>query len=409
VPAICAFGAVAVVAISNGGYETLTWRLSSIAMLALAAAALIVRDRIAFGRFEWMMLLGLAGLAAWIELSQFWSDNPSETLPEAERAIVYVSVVAAVLLGAERSELLQSAAGALAGVTLGILVGLIPYLFSPVPLNPIEGKLLFKPLGYANGVGIFAVLGIVLSVGLALAARSRWVRAVALAPLVALVPALYFTSSRGAWVALAAGLIATLYLGRRIRAKTLLGLLAVAVAAGLLLGSSRGQGFSLFGENRPHYWHVAWQDYKAHPVLGSGAGTYVDYWLHHRPNQEFVRDAHNLYLESLAELGPLGLGLLAVALAVPLAALRGRQNAVVAALAGAYVAFLVHAAVDWDWELPAVTLTGFLCGAAALVGAARPEPRALRLPARLLLLVLVLAVGVFTLVRLKNAGGFTGL
>ena len=44
----------------------------------------------------------------------------------------------------------------------------------------------------------------------------------------------------------------------------------------------------------------------ANPVLGSGPGTYEQYWNEHRPIQHKVRDAHNLYLEVLAELGPLG-------------------------------------------------------------------------------------------------------
>jgi Flp pilus assembly protein TadD len=41
------------------------------------------------------------------------------------------------------------------------------------------------------------------------------------------------------------------------------------------------------------------------------------------------------------------------------------------------VAFLVHAGVDWDWELPAVVVVGLLCGVALLVPlrneAARPR------------------------------------
>jgi len=36
------------------------------------------------------------------------------------------------------------------------------------------------------------------------------------------------------------------------------------------------------------------------------------------------------------------------------------------------VAFLVHAGLDWDWEVPAVTLTGVFC-AGALVVEGRPE------------------------------------
>jgi hypothetical protein len=45
------------------------------------------------------------------------------------------------------------------------------------------------------------------------------------------------------------------------------------------------------------------------------------------------------------------------------------------------VAYLVHTGVDWDWELPAVTLTGLLCGAALLI-AARRSAAAGPLPSR---------------------------
>jgi hypothetical protein len=46
--------------------------------------------------------------------------------------------------------------------------GVISYVFVGHALNPIEGNLLFEPLGYANGQGIYAAIGILLAVGLAL-------------------------------------------------------------------------------------------------------------------------------------------------------------------------------------------------------------------------------------------------
>src|SRR5436305_1855043 len=69
-----------------------------------------------------------------------------------------------------------------------------------------------------------------------------------------------------------------------------------------------------------------------------------------------------------------GLVLLLIALLTPLvAAVRARHRPTTAIAAGAYVAFLVHAGVDWDWELTAVTLTGLLCGVALLIAARRDE------------------------------------
>ena len=108
-------------------------------------------------------------------------------------------------------------------------------------------------------------------------------------------------------------------------------------------------------------------------MLGTGAGTYERYFLAHMPAKVgFVRDAHGLYIETLAELGAIGLALLLAALAVPFSVLhRSRGHPLVPASAGAYAAYVVHAAVDWDWELPAVTLAGLLCGVAALLGGRR--------------------------------------
>jgi O-antigen ligase len=128
--------------------------------------------------------------------------------------------------------------------------------------------------------------------------------------------------------------------------------------------------FNLASPGRKLQWQVAWHDVRAHPWFGSGAGSYERYWTQHRPVAFKVRDVHNLYLETLAELGPLGLALLVLALAAPIAAaLRTRAEPAVPFVLGAYAAYLVHAGADWDWEVPAVTLAALACGAALLVHA----------------------------------------
>ncbi len=137
--------------------------------------------------------------------------------------------------------------------------------------------------------------------------------------------------------------------------------------------------FSFSGSYRVDLWKSAWRDYRDHPVVGSGAGSYEQYWLQDRSFEHKVRDAHSLYLETLAELGPLGLALLLLALGSPLvAAIVARGHPLASAALAAYAAYLVHAGVDWDWELPAVTLSALIC-AAALLAAARREERVLTL------------------------------
>ena len=61
-----------------------------------------------------------------------------------------------------------------------------------------------------------------------------------------------------------------------------------------------------------------------------------------------VRDAHNLYLETAAELGLVGLALLITLLAVPIVSARADRDPQVTAALGGYAAFLVHAAFESD-------------------------------------------------------------
>jgi hypothetical protein len=69
-------------------------------------------------------------------------------------------------------------------------------------------------------------------------------------------------------------------------------------------------------------------------------------------------------METLAELGPIGLVLLLILIGLPLVAgWRARRQPFVFAALGAYAAFTLHAGIDWDWELPAVTLPALVLGA----------------------------------------------
>ena len=108
--------------------------------------------------------------------------------------------------------------------------------------------------------------------------------------------------------------------------------------------------------NRSAYWKVAADVFAEHPLNGVGSGSFRVAWLQKRPFSEAVRDAHSLPIETAAELGLIGLLALAAFIAgVVLAARRG-PPAAVAALG----AFALHAVLDWDWELPGVSLIAIL-------------------------------------------------
>jgi O-antigen ligase len=406
-PGIVSLTTVLVDGIAGGGYFPRAWRLTSFALLAFALAALVGRRRMALGHSEWAFLGLFAALTAWTAASTIWSDTSGTSILEGERDIVYLSAVAAVLLCVRRESVPVLLGGTLAGITVVAGYGLFTYVIFDHPLNPIEGKLLFEPLGYANGLGIYAAIGTLLSVGLALSLRPPLLRLACLAPVAILVPSLYLTDSRAAELSLAAGLVVLVRFSRRLpRVVTGAFAAAVAAAVALVVAASLHQEHNfvarLFGANRPHYWHVAWREVTLNPVLGSGAGTFERYWLLYRPVGSFARDAHSLYLETLAELGPIGLVLLLAALGLPLLVLRGRRDPMLATAAAGYVAYLIHTGVDWDWELPAVTLCGLLCGSGLLVWARPRGAPELRPWERIALIVAGVALAVLVLVRLET-------
>jgi hypothetical protein len=126
--------------------------------------------------------------------------------------------------------------------------------------------------------------------------------------------------------------------------------------------------FSGGGSGRWQFWGGAVREFRSRPVIGRGAGTYEAWWARHGSITYFIRDAHSLWLETMGELGIVGLVLLGgafgAALAAALARLRAGgpgQRTTVAALAATTLAFALGAALDWVWELGAVAGVAMLC------------------------------------------------
>jgi O-antigen ligase len=170
-------------------------------------------------------------------------------------------------------------------------------------------------------------------------------------------------------------------------------------------GGELGQLSTLSGHLRGLYWSAAFRGYEDHPLLGSGAGTFEQLWLLHRPTRIYnVLDAHNAYLEVLAELGPIGLGLFVTAIGLPLVVvLRKSRIPLAAGAAGAYAGYAAHIAVDWDWELPALTVTALLC-ASTVLACAEQRRLSLPIPARGLAFAGACAIGAISLAGLLANG-----
>lgn len=181
-------------------------------------------------------------------------------------------------------------------------------------------------------------------------------------------------------------------------ALALLGLVGVAASERGLGGSAQALADAFTGDdaaevstpgrlatvnsaNRWGWWQEAAGAFSDRPVGGWGASSFPVVHRLYRDTPVDVAQPHSVPLQFLAETGVVGaalaLGGLGLLLAVALARVRslprGRERDMSAALLAGGFAWLVHGLVDWDWDIPAVTLPvlaflGVLC-------ARRPEER----------------------------------
>ena len=132
------------------------------------------------------------------------------------------------------------------------------------------------------------------------------------------------------------------------------------------------------GTSRGDFWRIALLAARDDPVVGTGAGGYRYFYLRHRHSPTTtIRDAHSVELETLSELGVVGLALLLTAIGgAVLGILRSRRVdppaaglGAVALAAGAY--WLAHTSIDWFWPYPAVTAPVICLAGAACAPALR--------------------------------------
>jgi hypothetical protein len=141
---------------------------------------------------------------------------------------------------------------------------------------------------------------------------------------------------------------------------------------------------SIAGESRYQFWSSAVDENSTAPLIGTGSGTFQFWWAREGDGSEIVHDAHSLYLQTLGELGIVGLALLAAFIVTILAggarlALlsdAAERSRLAAALAGCSV-FFMTAAVDWMWQVPVLPVTMLLLAACLCRPRRRPdaEPR----------------------------------
>jgi O-antigen ligase len=131
---------------------------------------------------------------------------------------------------------------------------------------------------------------------------------------------------------------------------------------------------NLASPDRTGALHAALRLVAQHPLTGTGPGQADLRWKGHDHGSQLYTYVHNEYLQVTAELGLVGLGLLAVLLVAITRLLwrarpTGPAGATWAGVIAATAAFAVHSGFDFVWRLPAIVLTVTL-----LIGLVLPAP-----------------------------------
>lgn len=331
---VCVFAVFTFIdeSVPSGGLP-LTRLLGMLLVLSWLASVTVGEGR---GRklFESNGLLFLLLLfVAWATLSTLWAADSGEAIGAVTRyapnVLLFLVVYAAVRT---RSQAIWIVGALLAGALIAASFGVI----SP-SAGDVEGRL-SGAFGNANETATALAVGVALAGGLAVSLRGHPALQLATAIGVpACMLALFLTVSRGGIVALAAILVAGVFVAGPRRGTVLAAAALGALMAVVYFGSFAGQEARehLFqsdnGTGRTDIWRVGWRMVEANPALGVGAGNFQTSSVHYllEPGAiervDFIVDepkvAHNTYLGVLAELGVIGLALFLAIIAAAIASL----------------------------------------------------------------------------------------
>ena len=356
--------------------------LQTLLRLCLFAGALLARQRAGEPVWPWLfsgrvtrVLLGYFAVA--VIASTLFNVPTGAAIRELMRLTSYLAFYYAVVDWVRTENDLKGVLHALLISTVAVaLFGLYQFLIGGYSalyeaLYPIQEEALKNPpwsgritsfLSHYNGTAAYLNMVVPFCIVLALRARDRVTRLLSRGCLVLSSLALVLTQSRGGLLAYVAILLVSAYylapnLGARVRWMAVAALFSIAGA--VLAGSifERLSGVDSFTEiTRLAIWAGAWLIFMGHPVAGIGYGNFKTVLAATISVPDgFMLDAHNLYLELLAETGILGLAAFAMLIVICLRYARRMQRqsqdlmesavgiAVIAAIAG----LLVHGPVEY--------------------------------------------------------------
>ncbi len=316
-----------------GGAVSVTKMLGVVIALAWLATALRREaDRRSLTADHPRLVGFIALFVAWVWLSTLWADDAGVVPGTVLRFALNFSLLPILYMALRTPRNAQVLIVCMiGGALLSVVMGVVDPSAAPAGPDRLTGN------GFnSNELGLFMVAAAPLAATLATTrAFSGGTRLLLAMASLSCLLALFTTGSRESLVGLlVAMLVGTMFAGpgRRALALPLAAtalLCAVTYFAVLAPPGLREHVSSTTGSGREDIWRVGGRMVRANPVLGVGAGNYTISAKHYlvEPGlvrrQEFIIDnpkqAHNIYLHVLAELGVVGLGIFLAIVAALLA------------------------------------------------------------------------------------------
>ena len=199
----------------------------------------------------------------------------------------------------------------LLGALLAVFSGLSQYFFEveflrhkSIAVTNMGMRAITSSFAHYNGFGAYLVVVLSLLFSLLLSKLSRFkTYSLTIVTMLSIV-AIFFTLSRGSWIALIVSFILLAILARS-NFKRLVPILLLIIVM-FLLPVFRGRLLFIFKEggdsDRFRYWLAAWKMINEHPFFGMGVGTFMANFSKFLPDSN-ISYAHNCYLQIWAETG----------------------------------------------------------------------------------------------------------
>jgi len=359
-------------AISDGGRDPATLAWAQTGLLFALGVVIVMR-----AAHPTRMVKPVACVALTVGVLSLWSVRPDSSIRETLTWFSYLSVL---ILTASSIQTWGAARRFLdALVVIGgwvCLVGL--YIFWGAD-NP--GMRWYSTFYWPNPFAAFLLLVIPLEAARLIHAAGGREASVHGAMTVLLLVPFILTYSRGAWLSLAGiSVVALLIIHppswtaavRRLLLVVTVSMLFVVIltrgsadtpsppaVVGRAVSVANANDYSIRG--RLSFWRAGLKMLADYPIAGTGPGTYAYSSAAYQPDvRYFARDVHNLYIQTGAEMGIIGIGVVAWLLASLTGLARrtlgtARGTAEYPLVAGSVLgvaAFFAHSALDMNWQFP---------------------------------------------------------